>query len=153
MELKFRIIVFLCSLFFLNFLLAETRFSDPKPTMDNPRKFIFPLSTANEKEISHLIGTTNRVIEAYGSNNCEVVIVCYADGIKTVQKDAVFVDKNITKRMKALLLLDVEILACNNTLKSRKIKPSELIDDVGIVEAGVVEIIERQVDGYIYVRP
>ena len=148
-----RAVVFLCSLFFLNSLVAETRFSDPKPTMDKPRKFIFPLSTANEKEISHLIGTSNRVIKAYGSNNYELVIVCYADGIKAIQKDAVFTDKNITKRMKALLLSDVEILACNNTLKSRKIKKSELIEDVDIVEAGVVEIIERQVDGYVYVRP
>ena len=146
-------ILFILSLLVIGSLYAKTIFSDPKPTMENPRKFIFPLSTANEKEISHLIGTTNRVMETYGSNNCEVVIVCYADGIKTVQKNAVFKDKNITKRMKDLLLSDVEILACNKTLKSRKIKPSELIEDVDIVDAGVVEIIERQVDGYIYVRP
>ena len=51
------------------------------------------------------------------------------------------------------MLSDIEILACNNTLKSRKIKKSELIEDVDIVEAGVVEIIERQVGGYIYLRP
>ena len=148
-----RTIVLLCSLLFLNFLLAETIFSEPKPSMENPRKFIFPLSTANEKEIYHIIGTTNNVIKAYGSNNYEVVIVCYSDGIKALQKDAIFTDKNITKRMKALMLSDVELIACNNTLKSRKIKESELIEDVDFVEAGVVEIIERQLRGYVYVRP
>ena len=146
-------ILFILSILVIGSLCAKTIFSDPKPTMDNPRKFIFPLSTANEKEISHLIGTANRVIKAYGSNNYDLVIVCYADGIKAIEKDAPFKDKNITQRMKALLLSDVEIVACNNTLKSRKIKPSELIEDVGIVDAGVVEIIERQVDGYVYVRP
>jgi len=146
-------IAFLFFMLCLNFLVAETTFSEPKPSMENPRKFIFPLSTSNEKEISQLIGTSNKVIKAYGSNNCELVIVCYGDGIKAIQKDAVFIDKNITKRMKDLMLLDVEIIACNNTLKSRKIKKSELLEGVDIVEAGVVEIIERQLRGYIYVRP
>jgi intracellular sulfur oxidation DsrE/DsrF family protein len=47
----------------------------------------------------------------------------------------------------------VEFIACNNTMKTYDIKEKELLKDVEIVTAGIVEIIERQLDGYIYVRP
>ncbi len=134
-------------------LFAEITFSEPKPSMFNPRKFIFPISTANEKELLHIIGTTSNVIESYGANNCEVIIVAYADGIKSLQKDADFKDENITKRIKGLILANVQVMACKKTLKSRKINEKELLEDVEVVDAGVVEIIERQVDGYVYLRP
>ena len=137
----------------LSFLSAETEFSEPKPSLMNPRKFIFPITSGDEKEISHVLSSASNVIKFYGVDRCEVVIVCYSQGIKSLLKKAYFFDKDIQKRVRSLMTYDVEFIACNNTMKTYKIDKKELLDDVEIVTAGIVELIERELRGYIYIRP
>jgi len=139
-------------LFFImvNFIFAETQFAEPKPSMENPRKFVFPITTWDKKEVNHILGSANNVIKFYGVDNTEVVIVAYSQGIKSLLKDK---DKNIAKRVKSLMTYDVEFIACKNTMKTLKIDKKELLDDVEVVTAGIVELIERQLRGYIYIRP
>ncbi len=138
-------ILFVCS-----FLSAETQFAEPKPSLDNPRKFVFPITTNNRDEINHVLSSANNVMKFYGPEKVEVVIVAYSKGIEAVMNNR---DLDIKKRVKSLLTYDVEFIACGNTMKTLKIDKSELIDGVEIVTAGIVELIERQLRGYIYIRP
>jgi len=131
-------------------LTAETEFAEPKPSMDNPRKFIFPITKWNNDEIHHILGSANNVIKFYGVDNTEVVIVAYSQGIKALMKHR---DNKIRKRVKSLMTYDVEFIACANTMKTLKIDKKELLEGVEIVTAGIVELIERQLRGYIYIRP
>ena len=43
--------------------------------------------------------------------------------------------------------------ACNNALKGNDISPEEVREFVKIVPAGVIEIAEKQMEGYAYIRP
>ena len=131
-------------------LTAETEFAEPKPSMDNPRKFIFPITKWNNDEIHHILGSANNVIKFYGVDNTEVVIVAYSQGIKALMKHR---DNKIRKRVKSLMTYDVEFIACANTMKTLKIDKKELLEGVEVVTAGIVELIERQLKGYIYIRP
>lgn len=147
-----RLFVLLVMIF--SFVIAETELAEPKPSMVNPRKFVFPITTADEKEISHVLSSVSNVVKFYGVDKCEVVIVAYSQGIKSVLKESDFFDKEIQKRLKSLMMYDtVEFIACNNTMKTYDIKEKELLKDVEVVTAGIVEIIERQLGGYVYVRP
>lgn len=138
----------------LSFIWAETELTEPKPSMVNPRKFVFPITSADENEISHVLSSVSNVVKFYGVDKCEVVIVAYSQGIKSLLKEPKFFDKDIQKRLKSVMMYDsVEFIACNNTMKTYEIKEKELLKDVEVVTAGIVEIIERQLDGYIYVRP
>jgi intracellular sulfur oxidation DsrE/DsrF family protein len=138
----------------LSFIWAETELTEPKPSMVNPRKFVFPITSANENEISHVLSSVANVVKFYGVDKCEVVIVAYSQGIKAVLKEAKFFDKDIQKRLKSVMMYDsVEFIACNNTMKTYKIDKKELLKEVEVVTAGIVEIIERQLDGYIYIIP
>ncbi|CAA6814335.1 MAG: Unknown protein [uncultured Sulfurovum sp.] len=143
----------LCVMIF-TFLVAETELSEPKPSMVNPRKFVFPITSADEEEISHVLSSVSNVVKFYGVDKCEVVIVAYSKGIKSVLKESDFFDKEIQKRLKSLMMYDtVEFIACNNTMKTYEITEKDLLKDVDVVTAGIVEIIERQLGGYVYVRP
>ncbi len=138
----------------LSFVWAETELTEPKPSMINPRKFVFPITTADEAEISHVLSSVSNVLKFYGVDKCEVAIVAYSQGIKALLKEPKFFDKDIQKRLQSLMMYDsVEFIACNNTMKTYEIKKKELLKDVEVVTAGIVEIIERQLSGYIYVRP
>ena len=143
---KFLILVLIT----FSFIQAETELAEPKPSMENPRKFIFPITTWDRGEVNHVLGSANNVIKFYGVDNTEVVIVAYSQGIKSLLKHH---DNEIRKRVKSLMTYDVEFIACANTMKTLKIDEKELLDDVEVVTAGIVELIERQLSGYIYIRP
>lgn len=130
--------------------MADTEFAEPKPSIDNPRKFVFPITSAKLEDINHVLSSANNVMKFYGPENTEVVIVAYSQGIKSLLKKG---RPKIRKRVEALMTYDVEFVACHNTMKTLKIKESELIDDTVVVTAGIVELIERQLRGYIYIRP
>jgi intracellular sulfur oxidation DsrE/DsrF family protein len=53
----------------------------------------------------------------------------------------------------ALMQIDVEFVACENTMRTKKIDKSELIEGVEIVTAGIVEMTERVQDGWINIVP
>ena len=105
--------------------------------------------TSNDDEIHHVLSSANNVLKFYGPENVQMKIVAYYHGIKSLLK----VNKDIAVRVKALMLLDVEFVACANTMNSKNIKEEELIDDTTIVTAGIVELIERVKDGWVNIVP
>jgi len=137
----------------LGIVSAEVEFAEPKPSLENPRQFIFPITSGDENEISHVLSSASNVMKFYGPEKCEVTIVCYSQGIKAVLKSAYFFDKDIQKRVRSLMTYDVEFIACGNTMKTYNIDKKELLKNVEVVTAGIVELIERQKAGWIYIRP
>ncbi len=134
-------------------LFADTEFAKPVPSIENPRQFVFPITSEDEQEISHVLSSASNVIKFYGPDKCEVAIVCYSRGIKALLKKSYFFDKDIQKRVRSLMTYDVEFIACGNTMKTYHMEKKELIEDVEIVTAGIVELIERQKKGWTYIRP
>jgi intracellular sulfur oxidation DsrE/DsrF family protein len=48
---------------------------------------------------------------------------------------------------------DVDFYGCRNTMESMKWTEDDFIDDIIYVQAGIVEAIEKQVDGFIGITP
>lgn len=136
--------------FALSTIVAETEFAEPKPAIDNPRQLVFSIPSAEPKEINRILSTVNNVIKFYRTENTEVVIVAYGQGLKSLLKKA---DTDIRKRIEALMTYDVEFIACGNTMRTLHIEKKDLLDDIGFATAGIVEIIERQLQGYTYTQP
>lgn len=137
--------VLLCSISF-----AETEFAEPKPAIDNPRQLVFSIASSEPKEINRIISTVNNVMKFYRPENTEVVIVAYGQGLKALLKQG---DADIRKRIEALMTYDVEFIACGNTMRTLHIDKKDLLDDIGFATAGIVEIIERKLQGYSYTQP
>ena len=76
-------------------------------------------------------------------------IVAYYHGIRALLKK----NTKIALRVEALMMYDVEFVACGNTMRTKKIEEDELIDGSEIVTAGVAEIVERVKEGWTYVVP
>ena len=131
------------------FLRADTEFAEPKPSIDNPRKIVFPITRGDDASINHVLSSANNVMKFYGPENVQIAIICYAKGIRTLLKK----EKKIAVRVRSLQTYDVEFIACGNTMRTLQIKPDDLIEDVEIVTAGIVELVERDLKGWIYIRP
>lgn len=133
----------------LSFTVAETEFAEPKPAIDNPRLIVFSIASGEIKEINRILSTVNNVMKFYRPENTEVVIVAYGQGLKSLLKKG---DADVRKRIEALMTYDVEFIACGNTMRTLHIDKKDLLDDIGFATAGIVEIIERQLRGYTYIR-
>jgi len=143
-----KILILLACLF--SFTLAETELAEPKPAIDNPRQLVFGIPSGDTKEINRILSTVNNVMKFYRPENTEVVIVAYGQGLKSLLKKG---DTDVRKRIEALMTYDVEFIACENTMRTLHIEKKDLLDDIGFATAGIVEIIERQLKGYIYAQP
>jgi len=146
--LFFKKVCLLCICFNM-FVMAETEFATPKPSIDNPRKIVFSIDTDDDREVNHVLSTINNVIKYYRPENTEVAVVVYSQGVKALRKNS---DKDTRVRIEALMTYDIEFIACENSLRTLGIRKKELIDDLSFGTAGIVEIIERQLRGFTYIK-
>ncbi len=131
-------------------LFAKYDFKDPKPTFDNPRKVIMKLNRKDIHYANHLLGTIYNILKEYPDGALKVVVIAYGPGMRVLRKDY---DKHTLSRIKSLMEYDVEFIGCLNTMQTMHWKKSEFIDGISYVQAGVVEVIERQAHGFIDATP
>lgn len=128
------------------FSFAESKFSDPQPTFDNPRKVVYSLYVGDLETVNHTIGSMYNILKEYPSESLKIVVVAYGKGLRVLKKDY---DANTLNRVKSLMEYDVEFIACKNTMETMKWTEKDFIDGISYTQAGIVEVIEKQQEGYI----
>jgi intracellular sulfur oxidation DsrE/DsrF family protein len=83
-----------------------------------------------------------------GTRNVEIEIVAYGPGIGMLK-----LDSPVANRIAEARASGVAILACENTMKGQKLARADVLDGIGYVGAGVVEIMQKQQEGWAYLRP
>ncbi len=51
------------------------------------------------------------------------------------------------------VMAGVKIVACENTMKGQKLTKDDMLGGIAYVKAGVVELMQKQQEGYAYIRP
>lgn len=115
-----------------------------------PKGVVIQVSEADPDKWKMALINANNVRKAYRKQNKEVgvEIVAYGPGLKMLRKDS-----PLASGLEEASNNGVKLLACGNSMTMLRTRPEELSPAVGIVPAGVVEIMERQQEGYAYVRP
>lgn len=109
-------------------------------------KVVFQLTTADTLSQKALIKQLNNFLKA--APNAQLEVVCHNNGIT-------FLQSNVTKQaegIKALAARGVDFVACENTLRERKIDKKDLLPEISFVPAGVVEIVLKQDKGWAYIK-
>lgn len=77
-----------------------------------------------------------------------IELLLNAEAVRTAVRSA-----SEEQACRELLQEGIEIAVCSNALKKNGIDPKELTEGVTVVPAGVVELAEKQFEGYAYIRP
>lgn len=98
-----------------------------------------------------VISNVHNMLNYYAKTNesCHIEIVANGQAVLDYKTDAV-------KDKEALALLAKEhviLMACNNALTGLNVKADELLDFITVIPAGVVELVEKQYEGYAYLKP
>jgi len=83
-----------------------------------------------------------------GASNVEIEIVAYGPGIGMLKSDSV-----VGNRIGEALGSGVKVAACENTMRGQKLQKADMLGGISYVGAGVVEIMQRQQQGWAYLRP
>ena len=83
-----------------------------------------------------------------GAANVDIEIVAYGPGIGMLKSDSA-----VGTRVGEALASGVKVVACENTMRGQKLTKPDMLPNVGYVAAGVVEIMQKQQQGWAYIRP
>ena len=127
----------------------ETEMADPPPDFDQPRKIMLQISTDDEQKINDILWNAVNLQKFYGFDNVQIAIIAFGPGMVALYSK----DSPVRERIENLLKFDIGFVGCGNTMETTHREESELIEGVEYVQAGIAEIVERQLKGWIYVHP
>ena len=138
------LLVFSCLLF------SKSNFEQPYPTFDQPRKVVMQLYKSDLKTVNQTLNVIYNIQKEYPSESLQITVVAYGDGMRAIKKDY---DEQTLLRITSLMEYEVEFIGCRNTMETLHWVDKDFIDGVSFVKAGIVEVIEKKVSGYIGVVP
>lgn len=112
------------------------------------RGVVIQVSEANPAIWNLALNNAKNIQQELGKDKVDIEIVAYGPGIAMLA-----LDSEVAPRLKQASADDIALLACGNTMRSRKLTEKDLDSHIRVVPAGVVEIMNRQRDGWSYIKP
>lgn len=111
-------------------------------------KVVFQVSDADPKKWNLALNNAKNVQETFGKDKVAIEIVVYGPGIGMLKMDS-----EAGNRVNDAVASGVKMMACENTMHAQKLTRKDMLDSASYVPAGVVELMEKQKQGYAYIRP
>ena len=134
-------------LFALALAATSTQAQTEAPIIDKKQHKIVIHLTSNDTLVHKaVVKQIGHILEA--APNSKVEVVCHSNGIGFLL---------ISETKQAAKIADlknkgVAFVACENTMRERKIKREELVPQSGTVPSGVMEVVKKQEKGWAYLR-
>ncbi|MDT8388457.1 MAG: DsrE family protein [Thiogranum sp.] len=128
----------------------DFRSTDGGPAIDAQKeKVVIQVSDKDPSKWNLSLNNARNVQAALGgADKVDVEIVVYGPGIGMLEMDSV-----VGGRVDDALSDGIDIVACQNTMSATGLTEADMLPDIGYVPAGVIEIMEKQKQGYAYIRP
>ena len=111
-------------------------------------KVVIQVSDGDQAKWNLALNNARNIQADLGAANVDIEIVAYGPGIGMLK-----LDSPVANRVDEANVAGVKVLACENTMKGQKLARNDMLGSVGYVDAGVVEIMQRQQQGWAYIRP
>ena len=112
---------------------------------ENPIKIVFDVTSSDEKVHQAAIRHAKAMSNAYPQSQFEVVV--YSGAMNMVLKGKSSVQSEIEG-----LPGNATVVVCEGTMKRHQANSSDLIDGVGTVPDGIMEIVSKQSEGWGYIK-
>ncbi|HTS20796.1 MAG TPA: DsrE family protein [Casimicrobiaceae bacterium] len=111
-------------------------------------RVVIQVSDADAAKWNLALNNANNLQTDLGQANVAIEIVAYGPGIGMLK-----IESPVATRIAQAKAAGVGIFACENTMRNQKLVRADMLDGIGYVGAGVVEIMQRQQQGWSYLRP
>jgi intracellular sulfur oxidation DsrE/DsrF family protein len=111
-------------------------------------RVVIQVSDPDPKKWNLALNVAGNIRKELGADHVAVEVVVFGPAIDMLRDDG-----EIANRVGDSLKGGVQIAACANSMRNSKMTADQLVKDVTVVPAGVVEIMKRQREGWAYLRP
>ena len=111
-------------------------------------RVIVQVSDDSSKTWNQALNVVKNIQKAYGKDKVEVEVVAFGYGIGMLKMDSV-----VGNRIEDTLKSGAHVYACQNTMRGQKLSKADMLPKIGYVPAGVIEIINKQKQGWAVIRP
>ena len=111
-------------------------------------RLVMQVSDADPGKWNLALNNAKNVQTDLGAKNVEIEIVAYGPGIGMLKAESV-----VGNRIGEAVAGGVKVVACENTMHNMKLGKADMLNGIDYAPAGVVEIMQRQQQGWAYVRP
>lgn len=109
----------------------------------NKLRAIFHVDEMSKWQLT--IGNLRNLVRA--RENLDLIVLANSEAVKYLLADGA------DGEIKILMENKIKVRACENALRAFEIEVDDLVTGVETVEAGVLELVERQEEGYAYIKP
>lgn len=112
------------------------------------QRVVIQVSDAEPAKWNLALNNAKNIQDELGAAQVDIDIVAFGPGLGALRMEA-----NNANRVADLAKSGVQILACENTMRNQKLSKADMNAAIGYVNAGAVHIMQRQSDGWAYLRP
>lgn len=125
------------------FLIGSVAFAQ---NTERQHRIVMQLTSGDTLVQKGLVRQLKNMKEA--SPSLQLEVVCHGPGMDLLMSDRSIVQAKITE----FAGKGIVFLACENTLKERDLDRTKVVAEAGYVKAGIIHIVERQEDGWSYIK-
>jgi intracellular sulfur oxidation DsrE/DsrF family protein len=111
-------------------------------------RLVLQVSESDPANWNLALNNAENVQQALGKDKVQVEIVAYGPGLNMLKGES-----KVAGRLNAALDNNVGLIACGTTMRKMKLTEADLAGGVKVVPGGVVHIMQRQSEGWSYVKP
>ena len=111
-------------------------------------KVVLQMSESDPAKWSLALNNAKNIQTDLGAANVDIELVAYGPGIGMLKADSI-----VGNRVDEALAAGVKVVACENTMRAQRLTQGDMLGKISYVQAGVVEIMQRQQQGWAYIRP
>jgi intracellular sulfur oxidation DsrE/DsrF family protein len=112
------------------------------------QKVVFQVSDADPAKWALALNNARNVQTELGKENVMIEIVAYGPGLGMLKAES-----KVEGRLAQALDDNVGLIACENTMHSTKTTKADMYSGISYTPAGVTHLMQRQREGWAYIRP
>lgn len=113
-------------------------------------RVVMHMNSSDERIQHKALNNIRNLYQEVGRERLQVELVAHGDGIGLLTKSTTDFREELA-RLKADF--GVQYTACSNTMKAAKLTRDDLIEEVGDTVPAMVRLMERQEQGWAYIKP
>lgn len=122
--------------------------SDAGSAAVHAERIIVQVSENDPKRWGLALNNIRNLQAALGADKVDITLVAFGPGIDMLKDDSI-----VAERVSGAVDAGVHVVACENTMANRHIDKDAMHPKIGYVPSGVVAIVDRQRQGWSYLRP
>ena len=111
-------------------------------------RVVFHVTENNPEKWNIVLNNVGNIQKDLGKQNVTVEVVTHGPGIEMLKADS-----KVADRLAQALDNNVVLDACENTMRNAHVTRADMYAGVSFVPSGVTHILERQSEGWLYLRP